>query len=185
MCVSRISCFRGRIIKGHFEVSGETTTPVDLCFCSIVAMEKVDTAYNVSDGAMKMLFNKYEIAKDEFNRAKDVLRKANNQIHEGFEELREDQDALAAKNGMLDVNVSEILDINVGGVIISVTRYTLTLIKGTRLEALFSGRWDKRLKRNEGGRMFLDVNPNCFGEVVNLLRKRQITLPEYSLKFSY
>ena len=56
---------------------------------------------------MKRLF-------DEFKRAKDVLGKAKNQIHEGFEELREDQDALAAKNGVTDVNRSEILDINAG-----------------------------------------------------------------------
>ena len=56
---------------------------------------------------MKRLF-------DEFKRAKDVLGKAKNQIHEGFEELREDQDALAAKNGATDVNRSEILDINAG-----------------------------------------------------------------------
>ena len=69
-----------------------------------------------------------------------------------------------------------------GGVIMFVTRNTLTQIKGTRLEALFSGRWDKRLQRDEDGRVFLDVNPNCFGAVVDFLSKRKITLPDYSLK---
>ena len=63
-----------------------------------------------------------------------------------------------------------------------VTRNTLTLIKGTRLEALFSGQWDKRLSRDEGGRVFLDVNPNCFGAVVDFLSKCKITLSDYSLK---
>ena len=103
-------------------------------------MEKVHTASNASYGAMKRLFNKFERAKDDFNRSKDVLRKSKNKIHEGFEELREDQDTLASENGVLDFDGSEILDINAGGVIMSVTRDTLTLIKGTRLEALFSGR---------------------------------------------
>ena len=133
MCVSHLSCFLGRLIKGHFELSAETKTQVDLNFYCIVTMEKVHTASNASYGAMKKLF-------DEFERAKDVLGKAKNKIHEGFEELREDQDTLAAENGVLDVNGSEILEINAGGVIMSVTRDTLTLIKGTRLEALFSGR---------------------------------------------
>ena len=134
MCVSYLSCLCGRIIKGNFEVSAERDIQVDLNFCCILTMEKVHTASTASDGAMKRLF-------DEFERAKDVLGKAKNQIHEGFEELREDQYALAAKNGVLNVNGSKILDINEGGVIMYVTRDTLILIKGTRLEALFSGRW--------------------------------------------
>ena len=67
----------------------------------------------------------------------------------------------------------------------SVTRYTLTLIKGTRLEALFSGRWDKILPREKDGRVFLDVNPNCFGSMVDYLIKHKITLPDYSLKIPF
>ena len=104
----------------------EREIQVDLHFYGIVAMEKVDTASTASDNSMKRLFNEFERAKDilqkEFNRAKDdfdkakdVLGKAKNQIHKGFEELREDQDSLAAENGVLDVNGSEILDINAGG----------------------------------------------------------------------
>ena len=67
----------------------------------------------------------------------------------------------------------------------SVTRYTLTLIKGTSLEALFSGRWDKSLPRDKYGRVFLDVNPNCFGSMVDYLSKHKITLPDYSLKITF
>ena len=85
-------------------------------------MEKVQTASNASDSAMKRLFDEFERAKDtltkdfnrakdDFDKAKDVLGKAKTQIHEGFEELREDQDALAAENGVLDFDGSEILDI--------------------------------------------------------------------------
>ena len=53
----------------------------------------------------------------------------------------------------------------------SVIRDTLTHIKGTRLEALFNRRRDKRLPRDKGDRMLLDVNPNCFGAVVYFLSK--------------
>ena len=67
--------------------------------------------------------------------------------HERFEELREDQYSFAVENGVLDVYGSEIMDINEGGVITSLTRDTLSQIKGTRIEALFRGRWEKRLPR--------------------------------------
>ena len=89
-------------------------------------MEKVHTASTASDGAMKSLLDEFERAKDtltkdfnrakdKFDKAKDVLGKAKTQIHERFEELREDQDSLAAENGVLDVDGSEVLDINAGG----------------------------------------------------------------------
>ena len=159
-------------------------------------MEEVNTASTDSESAMKRLLDEFERAKDalinyfnrdkdDFDKAKDVLGKAKNQIHEVFKELREDQNALAIKNCGIDVNILEILDINAGGVIMSVTRDTLTHIKGTRLEALFSGRWDKKLPRDEGGRMFLDVDPKCFGSVADYLNNRMITLPDYSLKILY
>ena len=79
---------------------------------------------------------------------------------------------------MLDVNGSEILDINTGGIIISVSRDTLTLIKGTRLEALFSGKCDKRLPRDSDGRLFLDVHPKCFLAVVDYLIDCKIAPPD-------
>ena len=71
MCLSRLSCFCGRLIKGHFEISSERETQVDLNFYYIVTMEKVHTASTASDGAMKRLF-------DEFERDKDVLGKSKN-----------------------------------------------------------------------------------------------------------
>ena len=42
-------------------------------------------------------------------------------------------------------------------------------MKGTRLEALFSGRWDKKLSRDGHGRIFLDVDPTCFQAIVDYL----------------
>ena len=88
-------------------------------------MEKVHTTSTASDSDMKMLFDKFERAKDtltrdfnrakdNFDKAKDVLGKAKTQIHKVFEELREDQDTLSAENGVLDVDGSKILDINAG-----------------------------------------------------------------------
>ena len=67
----------------------------------------------------------------------------------------------------------------------SVTRDTLTQIKGTRLEALFSGRWDKRLPRDSDGRLFLDVNPKCFLAVVDYLNDCKITPTDCSPKMQH
>ena len=53
-----------------------------------------------------------------------------NDINKAFNYLREDQDALAVKNGVPNLDVSEILYINAGGRIVSVTRYTMSQIKG-------------------------------------------------------
>ena len=48
---------------------------------------------------------------DNFDRAQDVMREATNQIHEGFEDLEEYQDAFATNNGVLNVDGLDILKI--------------------------------------------------------------------------
>ena len=138
-------------------------------------MEKVAIASTASKDAVKRLI-------DELDRAQDVLREMRDKINKAFKDLRDDQDALAAKNWLLDVEGLKILDINTGGVMMSVTRDTLTQIKRTRLEALFSGRWDKRLPREYNCRVFLNVNFNCFRAVVVHLNECKITPPDYSPK---
>ena len=50
---SRLSCFRGCLIKGHFEESSKIEIHVDLCLYCIDTMDKFDTASTASDNAMK------------------------------------------------------------------------------------------------------------------------------------
>ena len=47
-------------------------------------------------------------------RSHDVMSEARNKINKGFEDLSEYQDALASKNGVIDMDISNILDINMG-----------------------------------------------------------------------
>ena len=54
---------------------------------------------------------------------------------------------------------------------ISVTSYTLTLIKGAKLEAVFSGLWERCITRESNDRVFLDINHKCFGAVVDYLNE--------------
>ena len=71
-------------------------------------MEKVAIASAASKDAVKNLI-------DDLDTAQDILSEARDKIAKGFEDLIEDQDALAVENGVPDVDGSEIIDINVGG----------------------------------------------------------------------
>ena len=51
----------------------------------------------------------------------------------------------------------------------------MTQLEGTRLSALFSGRWDKKLQRDSQSRIFLDVNPICFQAIVDYLNELLIS----------
>ena len=69
-----------------------------------------------------------------------------NQIHKGFEDLEEYQDAFATNNGVLNVDRLEILKIKTcarggGGGVIYVIRGALTHIKVSRMKDLFCRLW--------------------------------------------
>ncbi|KAL7451921.1 hypothetical protein ACHAWC_003678 [Mediolabrus comicus] len=84
-----------------------------------------------------------------------------------------------AENGNVEnISDNDTVEINAGGKIVAVKRGTLTQIKGTRLEALFSGRWDNKLLRDNSGRLFLDVNGDCFQSIVDYLNELSISSEE-------
>ena len=93
-------------------------------------MEEVIAASSASYYEMKRL-------EDDFKRTNNIMKEARDEIKNGFKNLTEEQDTLAAENGKCDVDRSKILNINSGGRIVSVTWDTLTQIMGTRLEDLF------------------------------------------------
>mmetsp|Transcript_2677 Transcript_2677/g.4141 ORF Transcript_2677/g.4141 Transcript_2677/m.4141 type:complete len:596 (+) Transcript_2677:98-1885(+) len=81
----------------------------------------------------------------------------------------------AEANGRVDAADDDIVEINAGGKIIAAKRSTLTQLKGSRLEALFSGRWDKKLQKDSTGRIFLDVSPVGFQAIVDYLNEMTIS----------
>ncbi|KAL7550410.1 hypothetical protein ACHAWF_013653 [Thalassiosira exigua] len=74
-----------------------------------------------------------------------------------------------------DAAQDDLIEVNAGGTIISAKRCTLTQCKGTRFEALFSGRWDKKLQQDSSGRIFLDVNPASFRAIVDYFHEMAIS----------
>eukprot|EP00586_Coscinodiscus_wailesii_P010113 CAMPEP_0172490414 /NCGR_PEP_ID=MMETSP1066-20121228/20820_1 /TAXON_ID=671091 /ORGANISM="Coscinodiscus wailesii, Strain CCMP2513" /LENGTH=605 /DNA_ID=CAMNT_0013258867 /DNA_START=47 /DNA_END=1864 /DNA_ORIENTATION=+ len=110
-----------------------------------------------------------------FEEKKCALAEALDAIAERHDKLKEGQQLLMSKNEGSNVNESDVLNINAGGKTVTVTRGTLTQMKGTRLEALFSGRWEKQLPCDEAGQIFLDVNPASFRSIVDYLNELNIS----------
>lgn len=76
----------------------------------------------------------------------------------------------------------DVITLNVGGKKITTRRSTLCQVEGSMLAAMFSGRWEDRLERDEKGNIFLDFNPNLFIPIVNYLRDMRIENPEKPAK---
>ncbi len=90
-------------------------------------------------------------------------------IRDKLHNLEEKKQRYATEHGIKNVNDirDDLIEINAGGNIIAVRRGTLCQLKGTRLEALFSGRWENKLLRDSSGRIFLDVNGDIFQAIVD------------------
>ncbi len=105
----------------------------------------------------------------------ETLQEKEDQLLERLSKLEEEKVKTAAANGSVDVSDDDFLEINAGGKIIAVKRATLTQLHGTRMEAVFSGRWDEKLIRDGSGRIFLDVNGDCFQALVDYLHELAIS----------
>jgi hypothetical protein len=98
-----------------------------------------------------------------------------NKLLERFRILDERKLAATTSHGDVNASDNDRIEINAGGKIIAARRGTLCQLKGTRMEALFSGRWDKKLLRDSSGRVFLDVNSDCFQAIVDYLNELVIS----------
>lgn len=69
-----------------------------------------------------------------------------------------------------EVDHDKFMRLNVAGKLMGIRRSTLTICEGSRLEVLFSGRWEKALRRDVSGRFFIDDNARCFQKLVDSLQ---------------
>ena len=113
-----------------------------------------------------------------FSTVHGSLQAKASEVRERREALKQRRAALAEQNGLTDVKGTDRLTINVGGSRVRVPRSTVTQIPDTILEALFSGRWDQKLLRDQKGRIFLDLPPRCFRKIVNFLNLLKISGPD-------
>ncbi|KAL7494177.1 hypothetical protein ACHAWT_002900 [Skeletonema menzelii] len=89
--------------------------------------------------------------------------------------LEEKKKNSAAAHGSASATDDDLIEVNAGGKIIAAKRGVMCQKKGTRLEGLFSGRWDKKLLKDGSGRIFLDVNPKAFRTIVDYLNELAIS----------
>jgi len=108
-----------------------------------------------------------------------ALEEAESRVLKRIESFDAKKKETADANGRSDATKDELLEINAGGNIIFARRSVLTQIEGSRLGAIFSGRWDNRLQRDNKGRIFLDVNATCFEAIVDYLNDRNISPPDH------
>eukprot|EP00984_Skeletonema_dohrnii_P000358 scaffold120_cov134-Skeletonema_dohrnii-CCMP3373.AAC.1 len=86
----------------------------------------------------------------EMQKLDDEEKRIRDRLNVIDEKKRESADA----NGGVDVKDDDLIEINAGGKIIAAKRGVLTQRKGTRLEALFSGRWEKNAARQQWQNVF-------------------------------
>eukprot|EP01023_Acetabularia_acetabulum_P009704 TRINITY_DN1438_c0_g2_i1.p2 TRINITY_DN1438_c0_g2~~TRINITY_DN1438_c0_g2_i1.p2 ORF type:complete len:302 (-),score=36.29 TRINITY_DN1438_c0_g2_i1:1093-1998(-) len=72
-------------------------------------------------------------------------------------------------------NPSEkIIDLNVGGILVSATKATLCLLEGSKLAQFFADDKNPEFLRDKNGRVFLDYDPTLFIPLLDYLRRRKI-----------
>ncbi|KAL3806047.1 hypothetical protein ACHAXA_008834 [Cyclostephanos tholiformis] len=96
-------------------------------------------------------------------------------LQDCMSQLISKKEEIAETNGNRDATDDDLVEVNAGGEIVVAKRSTLTQIQGTKFEAIFSGRWDKKLLRDSHGRIFLDVNPTCFRAIIDHLNEMLIS----------
>eukprot|EP00957_Ditylum_brightwellii_P183738 13994784-Ditylum_brightwellii.AAC.1 len=117
-----------------------------------------------------------------YEKKSNILREQLEYVTADMKEFERLKKICAEKHGNIDADEEDTIEVNAGGVIVTATRGTLTQQKGTIMEALFSGRWDKELQKDDAGRIFLDVNPVCFQDIVNYLREQKFSSEERNLQ---
>jgi len=100
------------------------------------------------------------------------VRSLEDQVREDRKQLDEEKSAMAVLGS---AKGSDVLQLNVGGRIFTTKRHTLTQVEGSVLEGMFSGRWDSGFDTDDTGRLFLDLDPDCFAEVLHQLRFLQLS----------
>ncbi len=121
---------------------------------------------------------KHEAAREDSERDyADEMKKIEdkeNELISRLRELEEEKLKVAAKYGNLDgVSDDDLVEINAGGRIIVAKRGCL--LNGPLWEALFSGRWDKKLPLDDSGRVFFDVNPEAVQYIVDAMNENVIS----------
>ena len=76
----------------------------------------------------------------------------------------------------------DVIELNVGGQMMTTKRTTLCQVEGSLLAAMFSGR-ENSMTRDKDGRIFLDFNPTYFASILDYLRAKRISTGDKPASF--
>ncbi len=114
--------------------------------------------------------------KDEFN---EIVEGERAKLKAEVEAFNEEKQKMKA----FDVSDDDIIHLNVGGEKFTTTRSTLCQVEDSLLATMFSGRWERGVKRDRDGAVFFDFNPQYFGYILEYLRTKKIATPEDPAEF--
>lgn len=106
-----------------------------------------------------------EKLENDINELKGISEVLKNRL----DDLIDRQDALAEEHGGSNAKPSDIIALDIDGQEMFARRDTLTAVEGSRLEALFSGRWENQLLRDIKGRVLMDVDAYVFKKILEYL----------------
>jgi hypothetical protein len=135
----------------------------------LITQQSYSFAKNTTDQTLTAL-------QKELDKSFTSTRRKAEELSDRHEKIIKRQKVFTEQNGGYLVSSNDIITINIGGTILSVRREILTLIKGSRLEVLFSGRWENKLLRDEDGNVFLDVDPKSFKKIIDYLYMIKLSL---------
>ena len=106
-----------------------------------------------------------EKLEDDINELKGISEVLRNR----HDDLIDRQNVLAEEHGGSNAKSSDIIALDIDGQDIFARRDTLTAVEGSRLETLFSGRWENQLLRDVKGRVLMDVDAYVFKKILEYL----------------
>ncbi|CAE8615006.1 unnamed protein product [Polarella glacialis] len=117
-----------------------------------------------------------QLAKDKERAALQLVEA--NAAEKRLEEKRSKLEELEHRIFAVADGVDDVVELNVGGQLMSTTRAVLRSAEGSLLAGMFSGNFDSGHKRDKEGRIFLDIDPPLFSKVLSHLRLRRIASPD-------
>ena len=113
-----------------------------------------------------------------------------NALSDRLQGLHEYKKSLAEDNGGCNAKACDMFHLNCRGTVLRIRRDTLTAVKDSGLEALFSGRWENCLPRNERGEVFIAIDSAIFKLILEYLSSLKLfpgdlpQLPSMDVKFN-
>lgn len=93
------------------------------------------------------------------------------ELKKSFERLEKEKEILGCGN------TNDVIQLNVGGTIMTTLRRTLTYVEDSMLAARFSGRWDDSIEKDKNGNFFIDQPIDIFLPMIDYIRTKQNQTP--------